>query len=308
MTLNSDVMATKWTTRLLVAVMGVALVACASRGGRAPIEDRPVTGVPGAVAKPVSPSPSKPAVKVESASRPSHYTVKPGDTLSLIAREWGVAWQELARWNGLENPNQIEVGQSLRLTAPAPGMVVQEGGPVNPPTAQPASSSGSRPVASVVTGGAEAPASNKAAPAATPNPPATAASAATAPAAAVDDGIGLIWPANGAVISNFDAQKNKGISIAGNAGDPVLAAADGVVVYAGAGLRGYGNLVIVKHNAVFLTAYAHNQTLLVKDDQQVRKGQKIAEMGSSESDRVKLHFELRRNSTPVDPAKYLPPR
>ena len=102
--------------------------------------------------------------------------------------------------------------------------------------------------------------------------------------------------------------KNKGLAIAGKAGDPVLAAADGRVVYAGSGLRGYGNLIIVKHNATFLTAYAHNQALLVKEDQAVRKGQKIAEMGSSDSDRVQLHFEIRRQGKPIDPARLLPAR
>jgi lipoprotein NlpD len=109
-------------------------------------------------------------------------------------------------------------------------------------------------------------------------------------------------------VTLFDEVKNKGVDIAARAGDPVLAAADGRVVYAGAGLRGYGNLIIVKHNNTYLTAYAHNQTLLVKEDQMVRQGQKIAEMGSSDADRVKLHFEIRRQGKPVDPLRYLPPR
>ena len=116
-----------------------------------------------------------------------------------------------------------------------------------------------------------------------------------------------MWPVNGALLSGFDETRNKGIALAGKPGDPVLAAADGRVVYAGA-LRAYGNLVILKHNNTFLTAYAHNQTLLVKEDQTVRKGQKIAEMGSSDADRVKLHFEVRRQGKPVDPLKYLPAR
>ena len=109
-------------------------------------------------------------------------------------------------------------------------------------------------------------------------------------------------------MAGFDELKNKGVDIAGRAGDPVLAAADGRVVYAGSGLRGYGNLVILKHNNTFLTAYAHNQSLLVKEDQTVKQGQKIAEMGSSDADRVKLHFEIRRLGKPVDPARYLPAR
>jgi lipoprotein NlpD len=109
-------------------------------------------------------------------------------------------------------------------------------------------------------------------------------------------------------LAGFDELKNKGVDIAGRAGDPVLAAADGRVVYAGSGLRGYGNLVILKHNNTYLTAYAHNQSLLVKEDQTVKQGQKIAEMGSTDADRVKLHFEIRRQGKPVDPARYLPAR
>ena len=117
-----------------------------------------------------------------------------------------------------------------------------------------------------------------------------------------------MWPATGSLIAGFDEARNKGYDIGGKAGDPVIAAADGRVVYAGAGLRGYGNLIILKHNNTFLTAYAHNKTLLVKEDQTVKKGQKIAEMGNSDSEKVKLHFEIRRQGKPVDPARYLPAR
>jgi lipoprotein NlpD len=123
--------------------------------------------------------------------------------------------------------------------------------------------------------------------------------------AAPDQGFAFSWPANGQVIGNFDEVKNKGLDIAGQAGDPILAAADGQVVYAGAGLRGYGNLIILKHNNTFLTAYAHNQSLLVKEDQSVRRGQKIAEMGNSDTDKPKLHFEVREYGKPVDPMPYL---
>ena len=169
----------------------------------------------------------------------------------------------------------------------------------------------SRPVASssVAPAGATPPV-GQAAPAASAAAAAPAASASTAPATATagEDEIVFIWPGTGAVIAGFDEAKNKGLDLGGKAGDPVVAAADGRVVYAGAGLRGYGNLVILKHNNTYLTAYAHNQTLLVKEDQAVRRGQKIAEMGNSDADRVKLHFEIRRQGKPVDPAKYLPPR
>jgi lipoprotein NlpD len=138
-----------------------------------------------------------------------------------------------------------------------------------------------------------------------------AASASTTPPAAIaapsaaEDAISFQWPARGNLISGFDESKNKGLDIGGKVGDPVTAAADGRVVYAGAGLRGYGNLIILKHNNTYLTAYAHNQTLLVKEDQVIKRGQKIAEMGNSDADQVKLHFEIRRQGKPVDPAKYL---
>jgi lipoprotein NlpD len=141
--------------------------------------------------------------------------------------------------------------------------------------------------------------------------PAAAAATPAGPTAArePDDELVWAWPAAGSVMSNFDeARNNKGVAIGGKAGDPVLAAADGRVVYAGSGLRGYGNLVIVKHNNTYLTAYAHNQTLLVKEDQVVRRGQKIAEMGSSDAERVQLHFEIRRLGKPIDPVRLLPPR
>jgi lipoprotein NlpD len=109
-------------------------------------------------------------------------------------------------------------------------------------------------------------------------------------------------------LASFDEIKNKGLDLGGAAGESVMAAADGKVVYVGEGLRGYGKLIILKHNNTYLTAYAHNQALLVKEDQSVRKGQKIAEMGSSDTDRVKLHFEVRRQGKPVDPVKFLPAR
>jgi lipoprotein NlpD len=138
--------------------------------------------------------------------------------------------------------------------------------------------------------------------------PASAAPTAVQPAASAASGLSWIWPVNGPVLAGFDELKNKGLDLGGKVGEPVLAAADGRVVYVGAGLRGYGNLIILKHNSTYLTAYAHNKTLLVKEDQAVRKGQKIAEMGNSDADRVKLHFEVRRQGKPVDPVKYLPAR
>jgi lipoprotein NlpD len=122
------------------------------------------------------------------------------------------------------------------------------------------------------------------------------------------DDLGWIWPTAGKVVTGFSESANlKGIDIAGKSGQPVVASAAGKVVYAGSGLRGYGKLIIVKHNSTFLSAYAHNREITVKEGQQVAKGQKIAEMGDTDSDQVKLHFEIRRLGKPVDPAKFLPP-
>lgn len=130
-----------------------------------------------------------------------------------------------------------------------------------------------------------------------------------APATSGEDGrIDWAWPASGRIIAGFNDTSSKGVDLAGKTGDPVLAAASGRVVYAGTGLRGYGKLVIVKHDNNFLSAYAHNQNLLVKEGQAVSKGQKIAELGDTDSDRPKLHFEIRKQGKPVDPGKFLPPR
>jgi lipoprotein NlpD len=177
-------------------------------------------------------------------------------------------------------------------------------------TAKPAANAPSNVASNTVSNPVTNPAVNAApvsASASTPVP-ANAPAAAPAIAATNDDNLVFAWPHPGQVLSGFDETKNKGLDFAGKAGDPVLAAADGKVVYAGSGLRGYGNLVILKHNNTYLTAYAHNQTLLVKEDQTVQKGQRIAEMGSSDADRVKLHFEIRKQGKPVDPAKLLPAR
>ncbi|WP_287495999.1 peptidoglycan DD-metalloendopeptidase family protein [Pandoraea sp. CB10b_02] len=224
------------------------LAACASRQVGAPVVDRTVGGVAtdgsAAAAAPVIDNTPVPA---------GYYRVKPGDRLYRIALENGQNYRDIARWNNIQNPDQIEVGQVLRV-----------------------------------------------------KPPASAASAA--PSAVSSGELQLSWPAKGPVIGRFDDSKNKGLNIGGEAGNPVYAAGAGKVVYSGAGLRGYGNLVIIKHDATFLTAYAHNRTLLVKEGDSVTRGQKIAEMGNSDAERVMLHFEVRRDGKPVDPMKYLPPQ
>ena len=283
-----------------------ALVACSSKPrGPIPVEDRvagqnPVRtqqqtqvqrqqSSPVAVSSPVSMGSTMSGA--ENAGKPGYYSVRSGDTLTKIALEHGQAWRDIAKWNGLDNPNVIEVDQVLRVVPPS----VDAG---NRGAAKPAANVASNTVSNPVTN----PAVNAA--------PVSASASTPAPvtAATNDDNLVFAWPHPGQVLSGFDEAKNKGLDFAGKAGDPVLAAADGKVVYAGSGLRGYGNLVILKHNNTYLTAYAHNQTLLVKEDQTVQKGQRIAEMGSSDADRVKLHFEIRKQGKPVDPAKLLPAR
>ncbi|MES2364212.1 MAG: peptidoglycan DD-metalloendopeptidase family protein [Pseudomonadota bacterium] len=269
----------------LLAVGVLLLAACGSNSlNRAPVEDRG-TGLsrPGAGA--VDTAGVKQLPGFENAGKPGYYTVKPGDTMIRIGLDNGQNWRDIVRWNNLENPNLIEVGQVLRVVPPTAENPLVVTRPV---------SSGTATAGTTTTAPAPAAAASAARPA--------ASSAATAG----DDDIAWIWPAQGSLIGGFDDAKNKGLDISGKAGDAVIASADGRVVYAGAGLRGYGNLIILKHNNTFLTAYAHNQTLLVKEDQTVKKGQKIAEMGNSDADRVKLHFEIRRQGKPVDPAKYLP--
>ena len=292
-------------TGVAVALAGLVLSGCGTRLNKAPVEDRGTSMASSPAPQPgvVVEAPPKPLPGAENAGKPGYYTVKPGDTLIRIGLESGQSWKDIARWNNLDNANLIEVGQVLRVVPPASAAqaVASDSGVVT------------RPVAS-----------SNVAPAGNPQPPASAAKPASAPVVAVapavpavpaaaaapagDDEMAFIWPASGALLAGFDEARNKGYDITGKAGDPVLAAADGRVVYAGAGLRGYGNLVILKHNNTFLTAYAHNQALLVKEDQSVRKGQKIAEMGSTDADRVKLHFEIRRQGKPVDPSRYLPAR
>lgn len=275
-----------------VVVVGFFLSGCGSTSlNRAPVEDR------GNVPKPssaVTDTSSAAVVKLppgsENAGKAGYYTVKPKDTLIAIGLENGQSHKDIARWNNLENPNKIEIGQVLRVLPPAP-----EGTAVSKPVTSNAV------VATAVVPGV--PAKGASAPAGATSAPVGAPSG--------DDDLGWIWPTSGALIAAFDEGKTKGIDLGGTSGDAVIAAADGRVIWAAAGegtMRHYGNLIIVQHNKTYLTAYANNSTLLVKEDQRIKKGQKIAEMGSTGTDRVKLHFELRRMGIAVDPTKYLPAR
>ena len=285
--------------RLALSCVLTALVllaaGCSSRSlTTAPVEDRG-NGLPRAVPVAVDSGIVKVLPGAENAGKPGYYTVKPGDTLIRIGLDTGQNWRDIVRWNNIENPNLIEVGQVLRVITPGENPLV---------VARPVTTGSVGAVA--IAPGQAASAPNQAA--SVPKSVASTPSPASAVANAPDEDLGWIWPAQGTLVAGFDEAKNKGFDIAGKAGDPIIASADGRVVYAGAGLRGYGNLIILKHNNTFLTAYAHNQTLLVKEDQSVKKGQKIAEMGNSDAERVKLHFEIRRQGKPVDPARYLPVR
>ncbi len=313
--------------RLTAAQCGVCilalsvLAACSTRMENAPVVDRTgaTIGTTGAQTPDNGPPP------------PGYYRVKPGDTLYRIALENGQNYHDIAAWNNLTNPNAIEVGQLMRVAPPGANVAaatpsvatapVNGGGmqaqPLNgaqnpyaqpgatgqPPYYGPNSGMGAAPgaVPSATAGGAGAAAGMASGTAPNiPAPPGADNGAAAQPA--------FIWPARGPILGTFDDAKNKGLNIGGAAGDPVIASADGRVVYSGNGLRGYGNLIIIKHDATFLTAYAHNRALMVKEGDTVTKGQKIAEMGNSDSDRVMLHFEVRRQGKPVDPLKYLPPQ
>ena len=270
---------------------------------------------PAPAAEATKPVVAPPAPAAE--SRAGTYTVQPGDILTKIGMDTGQSWRDLARWNNLGDPNHLEVGQVLRVVPPAgdvaagstvttttttttvaaPATATFKPLPPIPNKPDPKASgvAAASPAAAAVAAGSAVPLTG----AATPQPAAPRDN---------DDDLSWAWPAAGPVVAPFDDAKTKGLAIGGKAGDPVYAAADGRVVYAGSGLRGYGNLVIVKHNANYLTAYAHNQTLLVKEDQIVKRGQKIAEMGSTDADRVQLHFEIRKQGKPIDPSRLLPPR
>jgi lipoprotein NlpD len=288
-----------------VLMVGV-LAACSAPRQRAPVEDK--TPSTRAVGAPAAASAAKPMPGAENAGKAGYYTVKPGDTLARIGLEVGQNWRDVARWNGIDNPNLIEVGQVLRVVRPGVETVAQAPSVAAVPGAA-ASGVATNPVGSPTRTDARPleskpdPVPASAAGAATPTP---APAQASAPSPAGDEDVAWGWPSGGAVVASFDEARTKGLVIAGQAGDAVVAAANGRVVYVGAELRGYGNLVIIKHNNTYLTAYAHNQSISVKEDQIVRRGQKIAEMGSSDASRVQLHFEVRRLGKPIDPMKVLP--
>lgn len=293
--------------RIIFCTALLALAGCVATRP-APVADR----LPQQKAK----APVKPPARAMSApdpSRPEFYTVKTGDTLYSIALEFGLDYRELATWNGID-PSRIRVGQQLRLT-PVRGVVAS-------PLRTPPDAVEARPLGTergAVAGGAKSeprgvrvPYSDQAY--------AQLAGAKTEPTTAkpsvpesrperakgVDD-IDWIWPVTGKIVNPFNDASSKGIGISGKMGQPVVAAGPGRVIFSGTGIRGLGKLIVIKHNEKFLSVYAHNRELLVKEGQSVARGQKIAEMGNTDTDQVKLHFEIRRLGKPVDPTALLPP-
>ena len=253
------------------------------------------------------------------------YTVKRGDTLYRIALENGQDYKDVAAWNNIANPSAIKEGQVLRV---APPSAAETAGPVvskpiatgtlvetRPLDSKPMPAGDNSGVKREPRVGKEpysdeayarlnkTEASPKVAEARS-EPKVDVAKPEAAPAG--PDEVTWIWPSAGKMVSPFSESGSKGLDFSGKAGDPVVAAGDGKVVYAGSGLRGYGELVIVKHNATYLSAYAHNRKILVKEGQAVTRGQKIAEMGNTDADAVKLHFEIRKQGKPIDPLQYLP--
>ena len=298
---------------LAALVVMVMIGGCATTSSRAPVIDR----LPSVKATPpAKKSATKPK---ESDWRPATYTVQKGDTLYSIALEHGQDYKEIAEWNGIQAPYSIRIGQVLRLssssietTTPLKSLPTAEAKPL--PSTEP--SLKTEPKATKQTYSDQALALlekpvTKPAPVAPPKPEI----AKTEPpkpikpdtSGAEEDSVDWGWPASGKILANFnDNGTSKGVDIGGNLGQAVNAAASGKVVHTGSTLRGYGKLIIIKHNKSYFSVYAHNNQVLVQEGQGVVKGQKIAEMGSSDADRVKLHFEIRHLGKPADPLKFLP--
>ena len=301
---------------LLALGAAIALAACGSATQPAPIVERSQVGRPPETAAPVA-RPQPPAPPARREAHDGQYTVQAGDTLYSVALAFGQDFRDIARWNGLDEQAHLGVGQTLRVVPP-PAEDTSSAAEASPVAISP-SKLETRPLApSEAMAGQPAPApAPGAAPGgspASPDHPGGAGGSGAAPAttdnkasAAEPDSV-WTWPTRGKVVERFDETHNKGIDIAGSVGDPVLAANDGQVVYSGSGLRGYGKLVIIKHTDDYVSAYAHNNEILVTQGQAVKRGQRIAELGMTDASTPRLHFEIRRRGTPVDPLAYLPPR
>ena len=284
-----------------VAAAGLVLAACAAREVSAPVVDR----APGRSAQAQKPPVAQAAPALGAPSVPEgFYLVKRGDTLYSIALEHGADYREMAAWNSLDDPTRIRVGQLLRVKPPEERAAVQ----IAPARgtgrieAKPLDSAPQARVEPAPARAEPAPAKSETAPA---KPEPALARLEPAPARN-DEGVEFIWPAKGRVIAGFAEPRSKGIDIDGKLGDPVVAAAPGRVTYIGTGIPGMGKLIVIKHDNGFITVYAHNKEIVVKEQQAVTRGQKIAELGSTDSERPKLHFQIRRGAAPVDPLRYLP--
>lgn len=285
----------------------------------------------------ISSSQSRAGGQAVQPSGPGYYTVKRGDSLYRIALDNGQDHRDIAAWNNITNVNAIKEGQVLRIAPPqaeTSGAVVASPVSTGPVVESRSLDASTAPVAAPVVAtaingnakreprvgkepysdeayarlnnAAEMPKVTDARP---DQKPEVKPEAVVIPAPPTGpDEVAWAWPSNGKLSAPYSESGNKGVDLSGKLGDPVLAAADGKVVYAGAGLRGYGELVIIKHNATYLSAYAHNRKILVKEKDQVTRGQKIAEMGNTDADAVKLHFEIRKQGKPIDPMPYLPKR
>lgn len=296
----------------VIAVVVAAVAGCAATRP-APVTERP----PPAAKTPAKPAPAaaRAAAGVDQ-PRPEFYTVRPGDTLYSIALEFGLDYRELAAWNSID-PARIRVGQQLRLAPPGGVVATPLRTPAGAVEAQPLGSSAGRAVAGgakTEPRGVRVPYSDQAyaqmagvkpEPVAAAKPDMQREAKAEQPKGG--DDVDWIWPVSGRIVTPFNDGSSKGIGIAGKMGQPVVAAGPGRVIFSGTGIRGLGKLVVIKHNEKFLSVYAHNRELLVKEGQSVARGQKIAEMGNTDSDQVKLHFEIRRLGKPVDPTTLLPP-
>ncbi|MDO8653642.1 MAG: peptidoglycan DD-metalloendopeptidase family protein [Undibacterium sp.] len=255
------------------------------------------------------------------------YVVKRGDTLFRIALDHGQNYSDIVAWNSLKNPNDIKVDQVLRVAPPdgnansavqtasvssGAGVEVRSLSSVNLATNKTGPRGDKRPYSEVTLAElqkTDVAVTSGIVPVIKPEIViAKPIEKIVAQPAVETDTVDWMWPTEGRVISNFDDAKNKGLDISGKLGQDVFAAGAGKVMYEGSGIRGYGNLVIIKHNNNLLSAYAHNKVNLVKEGQAISRGQKIAEMGNSDSDSIKLHFEIRQQGKPVDPAKFLPGR
>ena len=268
-------------------------------------------------AAPAAPAPQMVAQPVP----PVIYKVRRGDSLARIAHGHNVTVKQIVAWNHLKPKARLHIGQPLKVSSPDAVKMVAVPAPVSSP-AQGASSGANGSAAAVANAASGATSSSGAPSGSTTTTTTTAPAAAPAeggPAPSAADarevnaevarhakGVALMWPAQGSVVEGFQPGETRGIEIGGKPGDPIRAAADGKVMYAGMGLNEYGSLIIVQHNKDFLTAYAHNRKLLVKTGDIVRKGQQIAEMGSENNSRVSVLFELRHDGKPIDPMPYLP--